>query len=66
MRIRFRIQLITSMRTPILIFICGSGSGFLVDADADSDADPSYQNNADPCGSGSTTVGITILSTLTF
>jgi hypothetical protein len=39
----------------ILIFIwCGSrcGSGFLLDADAD----PGYLNDADPCGSGSTTL----------
>jgi hypothetical protein len=34
------------------------GSGFLFDADAhpDADADPGYQNDANPCGSGSTTL----------
>jgi hypothetical protein len=44
MRIRFRIQLIY-YRIRILF-----------DADADPDADPGYQNDADPCVSGSKTL----------
>ncbi len=32
------------------------GSAFFFDADADQNADPGYQNDAVPCGSGSTTL----------
>jgi hypothetical protein len=35
---------------------CGSGSDFLFDADADPYEGPGYQNDVDPCGSGSTTL----------
>jgi hypothetical protein len=48
---RIRIQLITLMRSGY-----GFESGFLFDADADPDADPYYQNDADSCGSGPTTL----------
>ncbi len=55
----FRIQLITlvriKMRIRILNFIW-CGSGFLFDADSDPDADPGDQNDADPFGSGFTTL----------
>ncbi len=53
-RTRCRDQLITLMR-----IWCRSGFWFLIDADpdadflSDADADPGYQNDANPCGSGS-------------
>jgi hypothetical protein len=52
-RIRFialmRILIFYADPDPDYFFLCGYG--FLSDTDAD--LDPGYQNDADPCGSGS-------------